>query len=79
MYAIFNTDQDAQDFTDSIHAYLCENRQGYATQTEIWSYVIKHKDKELYAIPLPPEHIEGNYETIETLDGWMPDLIGFDT
>ena len=57
MYATFSTSKEAQSFTDSIHAYLCANRPKYKEQTIRWSDIIKHKDKELYAIPLPPEYM----------------------
>ena len=76
MFAIFQTEKAAQAFTDSIHAYLCKNRSGYAAQTERWSDVTKHKDKKLYAVPLPPEHIDGDYNVVGTLDGWLPEPEG---
>ena len=74
MYATFNTEQDAQAFTDSVHRYLCDNREGYGEQTEKWSDVKKHHAADLWAVPLPPEPIEGAYSTVENLDGWIAEL-----
>lgn len=71
MYAQFSIENEAQEFTDSIHTFLCNNRPGYAAQTEKWSDVIVHKSGDLYAVPLPPEQIPGDYVIIDNIDGWI--------
>ena len=73
MYAQFITEKEAQYFTNFIHDYLCQNRQGYKEQTVKWSDITKHQSLDLWAIPLPPETIPGDYETIDNIDGWLPE------
>jgi len=71
MHAIFNNENAAIEFEAKIHAYLCAKRPGYKEQTKKWSDIIKHQNQDLWAVALPPEKIDGVYETVSNLDGWM--------
>ena len=77
MYAQFINESAAQTFTDDIHTFLCQNRQGYAAQTTKWADVNKHATQDLWAVPSPLETvvIPATATLVELLpDGWHPAL-----
>lgn len=70
MIALLNTEQAAIDLSNSIHAYLTDNREGYADQTTKWSELNKSDSEDKWMVKIPEDYpYEG--ETVESLpENW---------
>ena len=75
MFALFETEQEANDFSASIHSYLLEHRTGY--NAERWSTTNEHQAKDLWCVKLPIEDIDTTGLTlVEALeDDWYPEVV----
>jgi hypothetical protein len=70
MIALLNTEQAAIDLSNSIHDYLCDNREGYKDQTTKWADLNKSDSEDKWMVKIPPDYpYEG--ETVESLpENW---------
>ena len=70
-FAVFTSESDAQGYADSIQSYLVVNRTGYNAMK--WADPQKHYNKNLWAIPLPPENVDipQGATLQENLNGWV--------
>jgi len=75
MFALFETELEANDFSASIHSYLLEHRAGY--NAERWSTTNKHQAKDSWCVKLPIEDIDtAGLTIVEALENdWYPEVV----
>ena len=75
MFALFETEIEANDFSKSIHNYLLEHRAGY--NAERWSTINKHQAKDSWCVKLPIEDIDtAGLTIVEALENdWYPEVV----
>jgi hypothetical protein len=69
MNAIFDTEQEAQDYADRIQGFLCRTRPGYMDNgTYRWADPQKHPTEEQWAVPMPPEEVTTPIEKVALVE-----------